>query len=133
MGEEVDGGGRHMQWWQVASRPQQTRGAEHETREPLTSVDRCVKQSATPVPNGCGGGALVLTRWFPRTAGPIPSARTSAEAMASTYAVDIIVKERPGIVVYLGKGGHALHLQLDAVLAVKADEGGCRDPSREGW
>lgn len=66
VGEEVDGGGRHMQWWQVASRPQQTRGAEHETREPLTSVDRCVKQSAHPC-------AKRLRRWCARAHAVVPS------------------------------------------------------------
>jgi len=46
-------------------------------------------------------------------------------ARIKTYAVDVIVKERLGVVINLGKCGHALHLQLDARLTVEADEGSC--------
>jgi len=48
-----------------------------------------------------------------------------SQAHAKTYAVDVIVKERLGVVINLGKCGHALHLQLDACLTVKTDEGSC--------
>lgn len=109
-------------------------GAEHRKREQHPRQQSVASSTTLAAPRGGWrrdmSAPTVSTRWTQD--GTLPKTRSSRARAANTYAVDVIVKERPRVVVYLGKRSDALHLQLEALLAVKADEGGCGDPAEGG-